>query len=206
MTALNHAVDLAMRRFVTAIMRKGRTYPATETALVLVATQTDLLTGDLAPLVQLAQSARELGITVIHAPMVRPPADKPNLTPAHRALHEADQLRAGTPGAQFHPDLTPSANDVVLEPFTGLSAFSNIQLADTLSTRRLHRVIIAGARTDIEIDSTARDATESGLHTTVIADCCNGTSPDGHRMTVLTTLPRLVHAVLTLDELQLAWR
>lgn len=54
---------------------------------------------------------------------------------------------------------------------------------------------------DIEIDSTARDATEAGLHVTVVSDCCIGSSPDRHEAAIVTTLPRLVHAVLTLEDL-----
>lgn len=188
-----------MRGFVRARMRPGITYAATNTAVILVAPQPDL-SPDIPSLVRLVGTARAAGIGVIYAPMGQAAADGP-VSPSQQAINDAGLLRPGSPGAAVHPGLIVAEDDTVLEPFRGMSAFTNPALAATLADAGLDRVIIAGSRTDIEVDSTARDALEAGLHTTVISNCCTGSSRTGHLAAVTTTLPRLVHAVLTLDDI-----
>ncbi|MDZ7883970.1 MAG: isochorismatase family cysteine hydrolase [Mycobacterium sp.] len=200
MTVINQVADRAMRALVAARMRRRARYPAA-TAVLVVAPQQDLLTGAAPNLAQLLIMSRAAHLTVIYAPMARPAVDWAVQTPSQRTISDHDSIRAGSPGATIHPHLRPAPDDTVLTPFAGLSAFTNTALSETLATAHLDHVIIAGCRTDIEVDSTARDATEAGLHTTVVSDCCVGSSPQGHRATVTTTLPRLIHAVLTLDDL-----
>lgn len=201
MTAVNQVMDRAMRGLVAARMRSQIAYTATDSVMILVAPQRDLIVGEASNLAQLVRTARAAGISVIYAPMAQPDVGWKDPTPSQRAISDAGLLRAGSPGAEIHPALHAAEGDIVLPPFHGLSAFAHTGLALTLAGTRCDRVIIAGARTDIEIDSTARDATEAGLHTTVVSDCCTGSSREGHDATVTTTLPRLVHAVLTLDDL-----
>jgi nicotinamidase-related amidase len=197
---INQVADHAMRALVAARMRPRTRYPAA-TAVILVAPQQDLLAGAVPNVAQLLHMSRAAHLTVIYAPMARPAVDWAVQTPSQRAISDHDSLRAGSPGAAIHPNLSPATDDTVLAPFAGLSAFTNTALGTTLAAAHLDHVIIAGCRTDIEVDSTARDATEAGLHTTVVSDCCVGSSPQGHQATVTTTLPRLVHAVVTLDDL-----
>lgn len=198
---VNQAMDLVMRRFVGARMRPQIAYSATDTALIVVAPQRDLLVGGVSNLTQLVNTARTAGIRVIFAPMAAPGSAATGLPPGRQVLADAGLLRVGSPGADIPPDLGPIDGDIVLPPFDGLSAFTEPTLSFTLAQAGLDRVLVAGARTDIEIDSTARDAIEAGLHTTVVSDCCTGSHPDAHRATIDITLPRLVHAVLPVAEL-----
>ncbi|CAM3614287.1 cysteine hydrolase family protein [Smaragdicoccus niigatensis] len=201
MNVVNRMMDRSMRGFIAARMRPHLHYGSADTAVILVAPQSDLLAGDVSNLTRLVGVARDAGITVIYAPMAQPEGGRPTLTPSQQAILEAGILRAGTRGADIHPELAATEDDIVLEPFAGLSAFTNPELFAALAASQLGRVIVAGARTDIEVDSTARDALEAGLHTTVVSDCCTGSNPAAHQATVGTTLPRLVHAVLTLADL-----
>lgn len=201
MSVVNTVLDRTMRGLVTVRMRHHTNYSATNTAVILVAPQQDLLAGTVSTVVRLVHMARGAGIRLICAPKAQPVADWAVQTRSQRTIADAGLLRAGSPGADIHPALGPLDDGDVLQPFPGLSAFTNTALYATLAGAHLDHVIIAGSRTDIEVDSTARDATEAGLHTTVVSDCCTGSSPDGHRATVQTTLPRLVHAVVTLADL-----
>ena len=97
--------------------------------------------------------------------------------------------------------MAAAADDVVLAPTPRLSAFAGTDLADRFADLGVCRVVLAGARTDIEIDSTARDAVELGLQTTVIADCCTGTTYAAHTATLEITLPRIVHGIVAVDDL-----
>lgn len=200
MSMVNHSMDRAMRLFVGMRMRPQLTYSAERTALILVAAQRGLLGDNVANMADLARLARSSGVTVIHAPLGVDVAGSGCRTPAQQAILDAAVIQSESPGADIHPDLA-AVSDIVLEPFTALSAFANPALSAALASHGVDRVIVAGARTEIEIDSTARDATEAGLHTTVVSDCCRGATPRGHQTTIGTTLPRLVHAVLTLDDL-----
>jgi nicotinamidase-related amidase len=201
LSATNHALDRSMRELVNKRMRPTIAYSPVDTAVILVAPQLDLLTGGVSNLATLLRAARGADIAVVYAPLAPPTQGSRHLTVSQQAILDADLLKVGSPGGQIHPELAAARDDIVLEPFTGLSAFTNPGLSTALENRGLHRVIIAGARTDIEVDSTARDATEAGLHVSVISDCCTGSSHDRHEAAVVTTLPRLVHAVLTLDDL-----
>ncbi|WP_020102154.1 isochorismatase family cysteine hydrolase [Mycobacterium sp. 360MFTsu5.1] len=201
MTIVNQVMDRAMRGLVATRMRSQIAYTATDSAVILVAPQRDLLVGEASNQARLVRTARAAGISVIYAPMTQPYDGWTNPTPSQQAIGDAGLLRPGSPGADIHPALSAAEGDIVMPPFEGLSAFAHTALALTLASRQCDHVIIAGARTDIEVDSTARDATEAGLHTTVVSDCCTGSSREGHDGTVKTTLPRLVHAVLTLSEL-----
>jgi nicotinamidase-related amidase len=202
MSVANQTLDRGMRELVSRRMRPTIAYSSADTALILVAPQTDLLTGEVSRgVASLLRGARGTGIAVLYSPLAPPTEGRRLLAPSQKAILDAALLESGSPGAQIHPDLAAEHDDIVLEPFTSLSAFVNPALLATLVDRELHRVIIAGARTDIEVDSTARDATEAGLHTTVISDCCTGSSLDRHQASVNITLPRLIHAVLTLADL-----
>lgn len=201
MTIVNDVADRAMRGLVAMRMRQRAPYPAANTAVIVVAPQRDMLGGAAANVAQLLGMARAARLGVIYAPLARPAAHWGAQTPSQRSIGDADLLRPGSPGADIHPALTPGTDDQVLQPFHGLSAFTNAALATTLAEAHVDHVLIAGSRTDIEVDSTARDATEAGLHTTIVSDCCAGSSPHGHQTTVRTTLPRLVHAVVTMADL-----
>ncbi|MGB6183033.1 MAG: isochorismatase family protein [Rhodococcus sp. (in: high G+C Gram-positive bacteria)] len=178
MSIFNAGVDRAMRGLVTWRMRPRIAYSATDTAVLIVTSGPGVHPDDIPNGARLMRWARAAGISAIVTSRDRP------------ADCDAPDPPRGLPETV-----------VILEPFPGLSAFTNPSVSATLADKHLDRVIIAGSRTDIEIDSTARDAIESGLHTTVVGDCCTGSSSAGHRATVDVTLPRLVHAVMNIDDL-----
>lgn len=193
MSVFNSSVDRVMRGLVARRMRPEIAYGPGDTAIVVVTPARKVRPDDLPNGMRLMRWARSNEVTVIMtsrddlADIAEPWS--PNTVPGKVVDLSTD------------PRTDLAANEVMLAPFPGLSAFTNPALSTTLAARQLDRVIIVGSRTDIEIDSTARDALETGLHTTVISDCCTGFSPAGHQSTVDITLPRLVHAVLTIDEL-----
>ncbi|MEV6657276.1 cysteine hydrolase family protein [Nocardia fluminea] len=196
MSVFNTSVDRLMRGLVVRRMRPQIRYDRGDTAIIVVTSARAVRPGELPNGEELMRWARAADISVFST-STNQLADT-GASPKRRSGDEFDDLPADA--LDLRSGL--AANDVVLDPFPGLSAFTNPALLTALADRQLDRVIIVGSRTDVEIDSTARDATEAGLHTTVISDCCTGSSAVGHRATVDITLPRLVHAVLTLAELR----
>ena len=204
-SVFNRLANRAVVGFAAASLRRRLAYPPSETALLLVGAQSDLLRSadTVSALARVLAMARAAGLTVIYAPAARPSSREVIRfpTPSQRAILVDGLLTPGSAGAEIHRALSPQPGELVMAPHASLSAFARTRLATRLSELRIRRIVVAGARTDVEVDSTVRDAVELGLQTTVVVDCCIGTSPENHRATSSITLPRIVHGVLKLDEI-----
>ena len=89
---------------------------------------------------------------------------------------------AGTPGAQFHPDLDTSRFDEVFRKGEYAAAYSGFEglndgfasLADWLASREVTGVDIAGIATDYCVKMTAVDAVKLGFDVRVLIDLTAG--------------------------------
>jgi nicotinamidase/pyrazinamidase len=84
---------------------------------------------------------------------------------------------AGTPGAEFHPDLDTSRVDAVFRKGAYAAAYSGFEavstedgagLAEWLAARRVTALDVAGLATDYCVRATAADAVAAGLETRVL--------------------------------------
>ncbi|MBJ7348637.1 MAG: cysteine hydrolase [Thermoleophilaceae bacterium] len=171
----NQQMSRGVRKLAATAVRRRLAYPADQTALLLVGIQDDLFDSEdaLRRIDRLAAAARSAGLHVFWLP-----------------------ARGAGEGL-----VKPHGDDNVLPARTTLSAFAGSDLAKQLTLLGVDRVIVAGAHTDVEVDSTARDAVELGMQATVVRDCCVATSTRNEHATLNITLPRIVHGILTLDEL-----
>lgn len=93
---------------------------------------------------------------------------------------------AGTPGADFHPDLHTDAFDAVFRKGAYAAAYSGFEgtaqdgvgLADWLRSRGVDHVDVAGIATDYCVKATAEDAARAGFTTRVLADLTAGVAAD----------------------------
>lgn len=93
---------------------------------------------------------------------------------------------AGTPGADFHPDLTFRDFDAVFFKGQHQAAYSGFEgattagvpLNDWLRDHDVDTVEVCGIATDHCVRATALDAADAGLHTTVLLDLTAAVSPD----------------------------
>lgn len=98
--------------------------------------------------------------------------------------------RAGTHGAEFHPDLDTELLAEIFSKgqfsasYTGFDGVSGdgATLADWLRARRLAAVDIVGIATDYCVRATALDAARLGFAARVLADLCVGVAPDSTRV------------------------
>ncbi|NNG20268.1 isochorismatase family protein [Naumannella sp. ID2617S] len=108
-------------------------------------------------------------------------ADQPDFVdswPAH--------CRAGTPGADFHPELGFREFDEVFFKGQHAAAYSGFEgasedgtrLADWLRERGVRRVDVCGIATDHCVRATALDAATEGFDTTVLLPLTAAVSPD----------------------------
>lgn len=93
---------------------------------------------------------------------------------------------AGTPGAQFHPELDVSTVEAVFRKGPYSAAYSGFEgeddtgtaLADWLRTRGVDEVDVVGIATDYCVKATAVDAAEAGFRTRVLLDYTAGVSAE----------------------------
>jgi nicotinamidase/pyrazinamidase len=93
---------------------------------------------------------------------------------------------AGTPGAEFHPNLTFRDFDAVFDKGEYQAAYSGFEgrtadgedLANWLSARNIDAVDICGIATDYCVRATALDAVRGGLDTTLLVDLTAAVHPD----------------------------
>jgi nicotinamidase/pyrazinamidase len=93
---------------------------------------------------------------------------------------------AGTPGADFHPELDTRAVEAVFTKGGYAAAYSGFEgtdaegttLADWLRERGVDQVDIAGVATDYCVLATAADAVQAGFDTRVLLALTAGVDPD----------------------------
>ena len=93
---------------------------------------------------------------------------------------------AGTPGADFHPDLVTSAVEAVFFKGAHAAAYSGFEgvdeagtpLADWLRARDVDEVDVVGIATDYCVHATAADAVRAGFATRVLLDLTAGVAAE----------------------------
>ena len=93
---------------------------------------------------------------------------------------------AGTPGAQFHPNLDTSRVETVFSKGAHAAAYSGFEgaddagtpLADWLRARGVDEVDVVGIATDYCVQATAADAARTGFATRVLLDLTAGVAPE----------------------------
>ena len=93
---------------------------------------------------------------------------------------------AGTPGADFHPNLDTSAVEAVFRKGAHAAAYSGFEgfaddgtpLGDWLRGHGVDEVDVAGIATDYCVHATAADAARTGLKTRVLLDLTAGVAPE----------------------------
>ncbi|MGE2729469.1 isochorismatase family protein [Mycolicibacterium vaccae] len=93
---------------------------------------------------------------------------------------------AGSPGAEFHPDLDVTPVEAVFAKGHHSAAYSGFEgtdesgatLADWLRDRDIDAVDVVGIATDYCVRATAADAAAAGFTTRVLLDLTAGVAPD----------------------------
>jgi ureidoacrylate peracid hydrolase len=124
----------------------------------------------------------------------------------------ADEVRTRTleslaPGKQkVWSGLTVGTNDIqiVKNRYSALIAGSS-SLERTLRSLGIDTVLIAGTKTNVCCESTARDAMMLDFKTVMVSDCCAALSDDEHRA-ALETIIQQFGDVMTADEVLAALR
>ncbi len=142
--------------------------------------------------VELVKKAREMGATIIHAPITFAEGYK-ELSPAPygilKGVVDSQSFRKGTWGAEIVDDLKPAPEDIVVEGKRGLCGFASTNLDFILRSRGIETVALGGFLTNCCVESTMRSAYEKGYDVITLTDCTAALSEEEQRLAVEKNYP-----------------
>src|SRR5215813_9269372 len=179
-----------------------------KTALVLIEYQNDFTseggtlhqavrpvmdsTNMLSNTVETVKKARELGATIIHAPIT--------FTEDYRELNaepygilkgvvDSKSFRKGTWGAEIVDALKPQSQDIVIEGKRGLCGFASTNLDFILRSRGITNIALGGFLTNCCVESTMRTGYEKGYNVVTLKDCTAAMSEEEQRLALDKNYP-----------------
>ena len=129
----------------------------------------------------LKQVAKEVKIPVFYSPHYYTEDEYKNwkhLNFVDKVMFERKMFNKGTWGADFHQDLKPDENTVVLSPHKGLSNFATGDINAQLRQRNIKTLIIAGMSANLCVESHVRDAAENAFDVITVKDATAGSGED----------------------------
>ena len=130
---------------------------------------------------KLLEAARRSGATTVYTRVAWQPG-YPDLvanSPLLGIVAQSQCLIEGSDKAQIVPQLAPQDGDVVLT-HQRVGGFSASQLDVILRSRGVDTVLFAGVATNASVESTARQASDLGYRTIIVADACSAADPAAH--------------------------
>ncbi|MBW3555208.1 MAG: cysteine hydrolase, partial [Gemmatimonadetes bacterium] len=106
---------------------------------------------------------------------------------------------AGSWGADFHPELRPLENEVVLLPHKGTDVFET-DLPSHLERLGVSHLVIAGMTANLCCESTGRHAAEAGFDVTFLSNAIGSESVPSYEAAVHLNYPLIGNAVLKVEE------
>jgi ureidoacrylate peracid hydrolase len=179
-----------------------------QTALVLIEYQNDFTseggslheavkgvmdsTNMLANTVETVKKARELGATIVYAPITFT-EDYHELTPQPygilKGVVDTKSFRKGTWGAEIIDILKPQEEDIVVEGKRGLCGFASTNLDFILRSRGITNIALGGFLTNCCVESTMRTGYEKGYNVITLKDCTAALSEEEQRLAVEKNYP-----------------
>lgn len=179
-----------------------------QTALVLIEYQNDFASAGgtlnaavqpvmdssnmLANTLQTVQKARELGATIVHAP-ISFTDDYRELTAEPygilKGVVDSKSFRKGSWGAEIIAALQPQPKDIVIEGKRGLCGFASTNLDFILRSRGITHIALGGFLTNCCVESTMRTGYEKGYNVITLKDCTAALSEAEQKLAVEKNYP-----------------
>src|SRR5512141_2560522 len=148
------------------------------TALVSVDIQNDYFPDGKMPLAGPVEASQQAARLLDHFRRARWPI----IHVQHIAVRpSATFFLPGTPGADFHLNVQPLPDEMIVQK-NFPNSFRETPLLDVLREKQVNRLIICGMQTNMCIDATTRAAADYGVECVVAADACAARTRtfDGH--------------------------
>ncbi len=148
--------------------------------------------------------AKLRGIPVLFGPMAYTEEDYADKelqrrSGINRLMFEHKMFLAGSWGADFHPDLRPLEDDIVLLPHKGTDVFET-DLPDHLQRLGITHLVIAGMTANLCCESTGRHATEHGYDVTFLSDAIGSESVPSYEASIHLNYPLIANGVMKVDD------
>ena len=117
-----------------------------------------------------------------------------------KIMFENKMFKEGTYGHEFHKDLKPDSNTIVMNPHKGLSNFWTGDAAIQLRMYGIETVIMYGMSANMCVESHARDAIENGFELIIIADATAAAGVPAYDAAVIN-YEFLAHEVVTTEQI-----
>ena len=158
---------------------------------------------------RLLEAARSSGTLVCHVGFWTLPEhgsdSGPWLAQRRRSTYSSDVLCiADTEGAEFIDELAPAPGELIIHKHR-YSAFKETDLDMILRARGIKTVITTGVSTNVCVESTLRDAFETGYYVCIPSDATASWDMSLHAATLQTVTHRF-GLVTTTDEIESLWR
>jgi ureidoacrylate peracid hydrolase len=149
-------------------------------------------TNMLANTVETVKKARELGATIVHAPITFT-NDYHELTPEPygilKGVVDSKSFRKGSWGSEIVEELKPEPQDIVVEGKRGLDGFASTNLDFVLRSRGITNIALGGFLTNCCVESTMRTGYEKGYNVITLKDCTATLSEEEQRLAVEKNYP-----------------
>ena len=146
----------------------------------------------LANTVETVAKARELGATIVHAPITFTD-DYHELTPQPygilKGVVDSKSFRKDTWGAEIVDVLKPEPEDIIVEGKRGLCGFASTNLDFILRNLNIKIIVLGGFLTNCCVESTMRTAYEKGYNVITLKDCTAALSEEEQRLAVEKNYP-----------------
>jgi ureidoacrylate peracid hydrolase len=138
------------------------------------------------------EKARELGATIVHAPISFTDDYRELSTEPYGILKgvvDSKSFRKGTWGADIIDALKPQSRDIVVEGKRGLCGFASTNLDFILRSRGITHIALGGFLTNCCVESTMRSGYEKGYNVITLKDCTATLSEEEQRVSVERNYP-----------------
>lgn len=150
------------------------------------------------------EGARAKGVKVLIGPMAYTEEDYVEhqlhkRSGINRMMFENKMFLAGSWGADFHPELQPKDEDIVLLPHKSCDVFRT-DLPQHLEKMGITHLVIAGMTANLCVESTGRHAMEEGYDVTYLYDAIGAAGVPEYEVAVNVNFPMISNAVIKVDE------
>ncbi|HWG84800.1 MAG TPA: isochorismatase family cysteine hydrolase [Deinococcales bacterium] len=150
------------------------------------------------------EGARERNIPVLFGPMAFTEEDYEHhqlhrRSAINRIMFEKKMFQAGSWGADFHPDLRPRDEEIVLLPHKSIDVFET-DLPGHLKHLGTTHLVIAGMTANLCCESTGRHAMEHGYDVTYLSDAVGADNMAAYEAAVKVNYPLIANAVLKVED------